>query len=102
MTVIWKYPLDIQYQQGVAMPRGAKILRTGLMQYDDDTGTPLISIWAMVEPNVERVNRRIYIRGTGGELPLELNGETQFHIATVPMVVSGRTLIWHVFDGGER
>lgn len=88
-TTIWKYPLAITTEQWVQIPRGAEILSAQLQH-----GT--LCVWTRVDVNAEKVNRVIWVHGTGHEI--EATKEPKF-IDTFQM--DGGSLIFHVFDGGE-
>lgn len=53
-----------------------------------------ICVWAMVNPDAEKVPRQFLICGTGGPMPDRV-GE---FIGTV----FGGPFVWHVFDNGEK
>ena len=69
------------------MPKGAQIL-TVQMQH----GTP--QLWALVDPNAQRVLRRILIYGTGH--PVDT-----FNVYIATFQIMNGSLVFHVFDGGE-
>jgi len=81
---IWKFEIP---QDGslVEMPQGARLLRV-------DEQYRKVMIWALVEPDAEKVNRHLLVYGTGHEVETDL-----------PFVGTAFVgpLVWHVFDGGE-
>jgi hypothetical protein len=88
MSEVWKYTLEIEDEQSIAMPEGAELLHVG-----DQYGK--LALWARVIPTGEReVRRVILIRGTGHPI------WSQPYIGTV--VTANGSLVWHVFDGGEE
>lgn len=81
---IWKFPLGIADYQAVMMPEGAQILTA---QYQDDD---VLCLWALVDPDAERVQRKIWVYDTGWELP----DNPGTWIATVQR----DSFVWHVFE----
>jgi hypothetical protein len=83
---IWKFPVHVSDEVTVAsMSIGAQILCVQ-MQHD----TPCL--WALVDKNAKREERRFRIYGTGQDIPAN-PGE---YIGTVQML--GGMLVWHVFE----
>ncbi len=83
---IWKFELKITEEQEISMPMYAEIL---CVQCQNEVGC----LWAMVNPQNEKENRIIIIRGTGHMFekdPLKKYIGT-FHI-------SKGALVWHVFE----
>lgn len=88
MSEVWKFTLEITDEQEVVMPEGAELLHVA-----DQYGK--LALWARVIPTGQRdVARSFLIRGTGHPI------WTQPYVGTV--VTAGGSLVWHVFDGGER
>jgi len=85
--MIYKYVLKVKDLQHIDMPKGARILTSGIQ------GEHLV-LWAVVNVAKATVRRTIRIIGTGQEDP-KPNAP---HISTVQMGV----LVWHVFDEGEK
>ena len=81
---IWKFPLEVQGEQVVSMPRGAKILTVQVQ------GTE-VCLWALVDPDKGREERRFAIVGTGHDY----DGDGKY-IGTIQLS-SGR-LIFHIFE----
>jgi hypothetical protein len=71
MKTIWKFQLTSQW---VSIPVGAKILSAQLQR-----GVP--TIWAIVDPTAERIQRQFNILSTGSEFTLEFLGGSSY-IAT--------------------
>ena len=90
MREIWKYILDRTDRAPVSMPKGAQVLSAGV-QGDCD----LVCIWALVDPEAERVGRRISVYGTGWPIA----DDPGVFVGTVS--TADGALVWHVFDGGE-
>lgn len=84
---IWKYPLEITGEQGITMPKGAKIIAVG-NQYEN------LALWAIVNPEQGGIKefRKIYIYGTGHSTD-EIKGS---YIGTVLM--RDGSLVWHIFE----
>lgn len=87
---IWKFPLAVADAQDIEMPVRAKILA---VQPQAD----VVCLWALVDETAPHSHRRIYIQGTGH--PCE-GLEHLNHIGTFQ--IRGGSLVFHVFDGGER
>lgn len=84
---IWKYPLIEGRKQGrkhvIAMPRGAHILslqRQGMSP----------TLWALVDPDAEKVERVFEIVGTGWTVDVS-------HLAYVGTWQDGG-FVWHLFE----
>ena len=93
MTTIWKYDLGVAMEQEIAMPEGSKIL-TVQMQKDRPR------LWVAVNPALPKVMRRIFMLGTGYELP-GLDKLPSISLAYVgTFQVGGGDLVFHIFDGG--
>lgn len=86
---IFKYPLQIQDDLVIRMPKDAKPLHVA-MQVD----SPFL--WAAVNPDAPIMDRLFHVKGTGHTFSDALLGS---YIGTFHML--NDSLIWHVFDGGE-
>lgn len=92
MTV-WKFEInllggdDAEFQ----MPQGARLLHVGVQSGQFPY---VVAIWALVNPTMPTVRRRLYVRGTGHVVPegVEYVGST---------ITANGSLVWHVFDEGE-
>ena len=71
--VIWKYDIQVGDVTVLDMP-----------------------LWAMVEPDNQKVRRRVYVVGTGHAITEDF----QHYIGTIQ--THGGMLVWHAFDCGER
>lgn len=84
MRTIFKYPIRIDDEQTVTMPKGARIISAQVQ-------AGIVCLWAIVKPGAAlNEHRRICIIGTGHELPddgFEYIGTVQ----TPP-------LVWHIFE----
>jgi hypothetical protein len=83
--VIYKYPLQVQDEVAVALPRGAELLD---VQAQDDTPC----LWALVETEANTEQRVFCIFGTGhriSALGLRYIATCQLH---------GEMLVLHVFE----
>lgn len=85
MKKIYKYPLQLADTQMIEIPKYAKILDAQL-QGDD------LFIWALVNLDYPAESKKIFIFGTGFELPDDL----YCHISTVQI----KGFVWHVFQEG--
>lgn len=83
---IWKFEIPVT-DFLVPMPKGAKVLSVGVQELS-------IMAWALVDPSMETVTRRLPVYGTGHEIKDD---------AALPFIgtVFWDTLVFHVFDGGE-
>ena len=88
-TSIWKFPIRIDDELVIEMPRGARILHVGVQN-----GKP--QLWAMVDVKAPLVDRHFAVRGTGH--PADGLKEVQ-HSGTF-MMANG-ALVFHLFDRGE-
>jgi len=75
MKTIFKYPLELQRQQTVWMPDGAKILCVNAQ------GMAMF-LWAEIEPTAEKFGVCIELFGTGHEIPEDM-GISRSYIGTV-------------------
>jgi hypothetical protein len=66
------------------MPKGAEILTVGFQNYRE------ITIWALVDPDAEMIERFFMVRGTGH--PVELRTDQKF----LGTVFDG-PFVWHVW-----
>lgn len=85
MTV-WKFKLPAEPEVMVPMPRQARILRVDFQDHD-------LRMWAMVDPEMPRVERRFALRGTGQDAA-GLWWETYVGTAIHPTV----DLVVHVWE----
>lgn len=81
--VVWKFRLSLTEEQTIELPGGATILST-----QNQGGQ--ICLWAIVNPEQEKVAKRIAIIGTGNPMP---SGVQRF-IGTVLMT----HFVWHIFE----
>lgn len=88
MKEIWKYTLPRSGLSDLRMPADAKVLSVG-MQND------VITIWVLVDPFNERIDRHIVVKGTGH--PIDETVENSNFIGTI----FDGPFVWHVFDLGE-
>jgi hypothetical protein len=84
-VTVWKFVLQVAADyQAVNMPAGAQIVHVDA-QGDD------LCMWAIVDANAEREERRFTIVGTGHIVPR--NG---VHVGSALM--RGGSFVWHVFE----
>ena len=86
MPTIYKYPLNMDDVIKVQMPEGAKVLTVQMQG-----GSPYI--WAGVDPDAPKVERRFRMYGTGHPIDPNLSLE---YINTFQM--HGGALIFHLFE----
>lgn len=85
---IFKYPVTIDGEFSVRMPKNSEILSVQLQN-----GKPYI--WAKVDERYRNVDRLFAIIGTGNEMPVNFSGS---FVGTFQMP----PFVWHLFDLGEK
>ena len=86
MLTIWKFPLRVDDDVRVPMPRGAQVLAV-----QEQHGAPCI--WALVDPEAQKDLRHFRIVGTGH--PFE-EADAYRHLGTFQM--HGGALVFHLFE----
>lgn len=86
---IWKFVIPVEDEVIIEMPANARLLTVQLQ-------ARAACVWAIVDPEARRVQRRFYVRGTGH--PMDKSFAAPY-VGTFQML--GGTLAFHVFDGGE-
>lgn len=87
---IWKFPLLLQDSQSVSMPEEAEILT---VQSQDGS----LVLWAMVNPELPKVDRVFEVHGTGNPVYYDVHGlfgVLREYIGTVQQP----PFVWHVFE----
>lgn len=93
MRTIYRYEVAETDRQLIPMPRGARLL-----SIQRQTRFPLgMSLWALVDPEAEIVNRTIFWRGTGHEAP----GDETYKTYYIGTYQEADGIVGHFFDGGE-
>lgn len=101
MRTIWKFPLPVKLETGVMtwnpafkleMPFGAEILSVQ-MQHEHPV------VWACVDPEAEKVERRFILAATGKPFPEPDQPGHERFIGTFQM--GGGALILHLFEWAE-
>lgn len=87
MTQIWKYPIKTTDSQYVFMPEGAEILT---VQMQDEVPC----IWAIVDPENEKIPRYLRIFGTGHNIK-ESIGKLSY-VGTYQ--INEQNLVFHIFE----
>jgi len=80
--VIWKYELSITAMQEIEVPLGARVLSAKMQDQR-------LCLWAMVDPNEQRIRMPIEIIGTGHKAS---NCYREF----IDTVIDGDR-VWHIF-----
>lgn len=90
MRTIYKYPMAIDDETSVLLPRGATILRV-----DHQGNNPRqLYVWAIVDTDDKQCDvARFFVRGTGHPL----TGEEGDYVNTVHAM----GLVWHVFTHAD-
>jgi hypothetical protein len=83
---IWKFALPPDFLP-VSMPRGSQLLYVA-----EQHGA--LCLWAQVDPTAAMVPRRIYIVGTGHDVP----GAAAY---VGSALLQDGMFVFHVYDGGE-
>ena len=86
MLTIWKYPIPVQDNIQVEMPKGARVL-TVQMQMD------VPYVWALVNPQAEKEIRTFRLVGTGHEIR---HSDKLTYIGTFQL--EGGALVFHLFE----
>ena len=85
---VWKFPVKIEDEIEIEMPRHARIIA-----FQAQRDEPCL--WVLVDPTEEREKRQFRLVGTGhpisGRRPL-------IHVGTCQML--GGSLVWHLFEYG--
>ena len=81
---IWKFPLAVQDEQLIDVPKGSQILSVA-------TQHGQLCVWAIVDPEAELLPHKFSVRGTGHAIV----GDEGTYIGTAQM--AGGQLVWHVF-----
>lgn len=85
MKTVWKFTMAVTDRQVLNMPAGAQLLDVQ-MQGDDPC------LWALVDPEADRLPRQFRIAGTGHKLPADPGR----YVATFQM--NHGALVFHVFE----
>lgn len=97
MRTVYKYSLSLTDTQTIKMPRGAKIVHTGLQWFNAENDHH-ICLWAEVDSEFveDLVDRRFDIVGTGHII---LRNDA-FYVGTVQMPANmwGNVFVWHVYE----
>ena len=88
MITIWKKELETTDIQLVEMPLDAELLTA---QVQNET----LNLWFKVDTEKLKVNREIFIYGTGNPIPDNVNA---VYVATYQLL--NGNAIFHVFDNG--
>lgn len=83
---IWKYPIPVQDEIQIEMPKGARVLT---VQMQDEQPC----VWALGNPVAEKEIRQFHMAGTGH--PIE-HAEKLTYIGTFQM--KNGTLVLHLFE----
>ena len=90
MHVIWKYRLKLG-ENFVELPRDHKFLDAQLQD-------GRLTLWALVNPNSEFIDRDVLVIGTGIEMAEE---SFSFWARSYFATVQSGPFVWHIFDRGE-
>lgn len=82
MLTIHKFPLDIEDEQDIVVESGAQPLFAAEQE-------GVLTIWMLVDTELEVTPRKVYVRGTGHGVPR--------HKTYVGSVIMNPLVVWHVF-----
>lgn len=83
MRTVWKFPIELG-DQLVSLPARAEILHVGLDPQE------ALCLWARVDTEAPKVERTLYVTGTGTELP---DGDNRY----IGTIVLG-PFVWHFWE----
>lgn len=84
MSKIYKYPIPVNDEIVLKMPKGAVVLTVQIQKSEP-------FIWALVDPEKEEVERRFYLYGTGMTVT-----HSETYIGTFQILNGG--LVFHLFE----
>lgn len=84
MKQVWKFPLLVQDEVTIEMPKGAELL-----EVDVQNGQP--QLWALVNPAAKTALRHFRVAGTGHPITGRVS-----HVGS--FILRGGTLVFHVFE----
>lgn len=91
---VWRYDIKPSMNErgelSISMPREAQLLHV-------ETKDEQPSLWALVDPKAEKIDRNLLVYGTGHPVPL-FHGK---YVGTFLVKEMNVTLVFHVFDNGE-
>lgn len=91
MLKIWKYPIPVQDDIQIEMPKGARVLTVQRQGDLPEFGGPCL--WALVNPEAKKEIRQFRLAGTGH--PID-HAEKLTYIGTFQM--EGGALVFHLFE----
>ncbi len=89
MRVVWKFPITLDEDQKIAMPKRSRVLCVQMQGV-------VPCIWAVCESLASYESVTVKVVGTGHEIEAE---EAWSYLGTVQQ--GGGAYIWHVFVGAE-
>ena len=98
MLKIWKFPIPVQDEIQIEMPKGAKVLTVQIQVMDPaalKVGETIeqVCLWALVNPEAEKEIRQFRMVGTGHSI---MHAEKLTYIGTFQM--QGGALVFHLFE----
>ena len=84
MRRVYKYPVPVADEFDLTLPQGAEILHVAVQNYRPQ-------LWALVDPDAPREERRFEVRGTGGPVDDYLH-----HLGT--FLLADDTFVGHLFE----
>lgn len=93
-AVVWKFELR-PWTIYLDVPRGAQLLHAGAQGQRG-------YVWALCDPDAEKVARMVFAHPTGPPLPPAGREASYVGTFTISDPDGGPPLVFHVFDGGEQ
>jgi len=84
MAAIWKFPIPLEDEFEIEMPRAAELLH---VETQNDQGC----VWARVVPERAKEMRKFYLRGTGHSVDMDCE-----HVGS--FMLRGGALVFHIFE----
>ena len=85
MKTVWKFPFEMTDTVRIMMPAGAQLLHL-----ETQHGVPCL--WALVDPESEKVRRKFRLAGTGHPLPDDIGR----HLGSFQLLEGN--LVFHLFE----
>lgn len=82
---VWKYTLDPHDKQDLLLPKQAILLSVQIQEGN-------ITLWALVNPDMEKESRTFFIYGTDEDI--NRHNEVVKYVATVQTP----PYVWHIFE----
>lgn len=91
---VYKYPLPLQDEIRLELPARAQLLHVGYPWRNARPSDGAFCLWALVDPDAPKIERRIRMAGTGHQITQQ--AERLKYISTVLVELQG--LVFHFFE----